>query len=198
MKKPMIMIAILMGLSVSAQAFTITNIGTVQSREYNELLDRMIKSDLKVWAGVDSQGYELVKFDIDGGLKNMGFALWKPKEGDDTTATLYGYEKWDFVLSKALEWGEIAQTNAVDHSAEIGDCSTVDIKCTAKFVSISNGDTVWVEFDMEDKDNQFYKAEPVVLLEDIRTLDNLFRVGAPAHWEKVRNQATKDKSNLFN
>jgi len=92
----------------------------------------------------------------------------------------------------------VAKTNQVDHSATIGDCSNNDIKCEARFTSISNGETVYVTFDLEDKDNQFYKAEPIIMLEDIRMMNDIFTKKVPAHWEKVTEQATKDTSNLFN
>ena len=197
MKKILITVAILAGLSVPAQAFTVTKIGTVQSAQHNDLVDRMIKSDLKVWAGVDPDGYELVRFDVNSGLKNLKIDLWRPKEGDRNANILYGYEKWDHIFTKALQWGQIAQTNSVDHTADLGDCSTVDAKCRARFVSISDGKTVYVRFDMQSKENQFYTAKPVIHLQDIKTLDNLFRIAAPDHWKTVRDKATRDTSKLF-
>ena len=197
MKKILITITILLGLSVPVQAFTITKIGTVQSAQHNEILDRMIKSDLKVWAGVDPDGYELVRFDVHSGIKNLKIDLWRFKDGDTKANIMYGYDKWDRIFTKALEWGQIAQTNSADHTAGLGDCSTVDVKCRARFVSISDGKTVYVRFDMESKKNQFYTAKPVILLQDIKALDNLFRIAAPNHWKTVRDKATRDTSKLF-
>ena len=197
-KKTLIALTIILGVMItSAQAFTITKIGTVESSEYNEIMDKFYKNDVTVWAGVDPDGFKYVKFNFDGGLKDLDFGLWQP---DDTevTSTLYGYLKWEKVLNKAIEWGEVAKTNQVDHSADIGDCSTADIKCKARFVSISNGKTIYVVFDMEDKDNQFYTADPVIKLVDIIKMNNMFTKQVPAHWERVKNKATKDTSDLFN
>ena len=189
------MILTVLFTTVTAQAFTITQVGTVQSAEYNEIMDKFYKAEVSVWAGVDPDGYKYVKFSFDGSLKDMDFGMWQP---DGTLNNLYGYLNWEKVLSKAIEWGDVAKKNQVDHSADIGDCSTNDIKCHASFVSISDGKTVYVRFDMEDKDNQFYKAEPIMMLEDIKLMNDIFSKKVPAHWEKVQNKATKDTSKLFN
>ena len=196
MKKLIIMTAILVGLSVSAQAFTIAKVGSVPSAEYNDLMDKFYKKEVGVWAGVDPDGYRFVKFNFDGGLKDLGVGLWQPT--DDTPSHLYGYLKLEGVLAKAIEWGDVAKTNQLDHSATIGDCSNNDIKCKARFTSISNGKTVYVTFELEDKENQFYNAEPIIMLEDIRMMNDIFTTKVPAHWKKVTEQATKDTSNLFN
>jgi len=196
MKKLILTMAILVGLSVSAQAFTITKVGSVKSAEYNDLMDKFYKKEVGVWAGVDPDGYHYVEFKFDGGLKDLEVGLWQPT--DDTPSSLYGYLKWEGVLAQAIEWGDVAKTNQVDHSATIGDCSNNDIKCKARFTSISNGKTVYVTFELEDKENQFYKAEPIIMLEDIRMMNDIFMTKVPAHWKKVRGQATKDTSNLFN
>ena len=197
MKKLISTIAILIGLSVSAQAGTqLYKVGNIEGGEWNELLNTSTETDIRVSAGIDPEGYKLVRIKVDGVFEDMNYNLWTNAQG--LAGDFSGYEEWLYVLTKALEWAEVAKSNGVDHRAEIGDCGTYDMKCTANFIAIKDGQSSAVKFFMESKKNKFYTAEPIVMIDQIAKLKTLITTGAENKFKELDSKPKVDKSKLFN
>jgi len=196
MKKAIMVLAFVLGAMTSANAFTITKMGEVPGYQHNEILNKMLKSDVKVYSGVDPDGYKLTSIWFDTGLKTLKMSLWYPVEGDSAVDEKE-YKNWKYIIDKSIEWGQVAMENKVDHSESLGDCSTYKVKCSAKFSAISEGTNSWVTFDIESKDNQFYKASKVIFISDMKTLNDLFNKKSPEHWKSIQAKPKVEKAGLF-
>ena len=193
-------------MSSAAQAFTIQKAVEVKAFQFNELLDRHLATEVKLWTGVDpetNKGY--VQIDIDAGLKtfNLGF-----NEGSKELAD------WKHMIDKTVEWSVVAATNKVDISKYYNDfdsekknydklynCSTSGTKCLSTFSSWSDGAKSTMHIDLEDKSNQFitFKGQiPVAEIIKLKaSLDNVEQLWADRRAELADKPKGEDKTALF-
>jgi hypothetical protein len=171
-------------------------VGNIEAGEWNEILNTSTETDIRVLAGIDPDGYKLIRIKVDGVIEDINYDLWTNAEG--LAGDFSGYKEWIHVLTKAMEWAEVAKSNGVDHRAEIGDCGTYEMKCTADFIAIKDGQSSAVKFYMESKENQFYKAEPIVMIDEIAKLKTLITTGADSKFNELNSKPKVDKSKLFN
>lgn len=196
MKKAILTAAALIAISTTAQAFTINKKVEVNAFQYNEILDKHLPTEMKVWTGVDpetNKGY--VEIHVDGGLQTfkMGF-----NEGDE------GLSNWKHMIDKTVEWSEVAKQNKVDiekfyndfdvdkkNYSSLYNCSSKSTKCYSKFSSWSDGARSTMYLNLQASHNEFIKFNGQVPIAEVvklkATMDNL-----ESYWQE-RRQELKNK-----
>ena len=96
-----------------------------------------------------------------------------------------------------MEWAGIARKNRVDHNENLDDCSTVDVRCSARFFAFRDGQEAGISFKFESKENQFYKSSPLMLLTDVRALKQILDKTGPAKLDELAQKPRVDTTNLF-
>ena len=189
MKKLLTLIALLVGISTMAQAYTIYSVGSITTLEWNDLLDRTIDQEATVYAGVDpaDKSKRSIEVHFDTGLTTLKMPLLH-EDGD--------YDNFIYILNKAIEWAEVARTNGVDHRGDIGGCGIrLQTHCRAKFVATSDGQTSMLFLDLESVENMFYTQEAFIPIEEVVRLKQLIEVDAEEKIEELSDK--KSTAGLF-
>jgi uncharacterized protein YeaC (DUF1315 family) len=185
--------ALLMGASKMANAFTIYKVGQVDIYQNNEILNKALAHDIKVYTGIDPDGHKLTQLQIDTGLKTLKVNLWQGEKE---------YETWMSLISKGTSWAKIAKENKVDYSKDLPDCSTYGVTCSVRFRSISNGENSALVFNIEDSENSFYDLKNAfIMAEDMSRLSVILTEKVPAKLsaieEDTKNKPKVNKDELF-
>jgi hypothetical protein len=188
LKKLIISILMVFAISTAAGAGTIYKVGSVKTSEKNELLNMHLPSDMLVYVGIDAAGNRLTQIRVDTGLELLKLNLW---------GSSAEYDRWQYIVDKTVEWAEIARKNRVDHNENLDDCSTVDVRCSARFFAFRDGQEAGISFKFESKENQFYKSSPLMLLTDVRALKQILDKTGPAKLDELAQKPRVDTTNLF-
>ena len=206
MKKTLTAIALATMIATSAQAFTIQKAVEVKAFQFNEILDRHLATEVKLWTGVNpetNKGY--VQIDIDAGLQTFKIGF---DEGSKELAV------WKHMIDKTVEWSVVAATNKVDISKYYNDfdlekknydklynCSASGVKCISTFSSWSDGAKSTMHIDLEDMSNQFitFKGQiPVAEVIKLKaSLDNVEQLWADRRSELADKPKGEEKTALF-
>ena len=210
MKKAILgtMVAGAIAISSAAQAFTIQKAVEVNAFQFNEILDRHLATDVKVYTGVNpetNKGY--VEFRIDGGLQTFEIGMY---EGSKELAN------WKHMIDKTVEWSVVAATNKVDIEkfyndykstpetntlAKLYNCSASGVKCISTFSSWSDGAKSTMHINLEDGSNQFitFKGQiPVAEVIKLKaSLDKLEQIWADRRAQLADKPKGEDKTALF-
>jgi len=161
-------------------AFNIYQVGnSVIAKEHNELLHRWIPRSFSVWVGVDQKKTEYLIFKADTGLKEAVVSVRYTKATRD---------KLGRMLTKALEWTEVARKNEADTSKGLGcfgddpsglcakDGNALDEnQMGLSFFAASRGQQTDLIIDIIDRENQFIKVTIYFELLQMRQLLDVAR-----------------------
>ena len=187
-------------MSSAAQAYTIYKVGTVNAYSYNELLNKHLKDEMKVWIGINDDGDKMIQFSLDGGLQTFTMQMYPNGNSKyPQIAPASQYENWMTIINKTIEWSNVAKENKVDYEKDFDKgCKTVGYKCLASFSAWSDGAKSTVHLDIEDSSNQFIDWKGQIPIAEIEKLKQIMTVGVPAKFEELdAKPVVANKDELF-
>lgn len=180
-----------------ALAFNIYRVGeAVQAREYNDVLKTWVDREFSIWVGVGSKKQPYLFFQGDTGL------------GDATVRVKYAPEirnKLEHILTKAIEWSQIAYSNEADASKGLGClgwdrhklCEEYSSPFGANqisftFYAANSGKQTDLVVDITDRNNRFDKATLHIDLKGMTTLLGSVKA-IDSSLERAREKAIKQE-----
>ncbi len=160
-----------------ANAFNIYMVGeTISARSYVDVLKKWTNRDFSIWVGVNN-GQKIIFFRGETGLKDASVNVY------------YGYgiqQKIEKIVSKSIEWSDIAKKNNADTSKGLG-CLGYDRyehceedgsaykenQIGFRFFSANKGKQTDLVISIVDADNQFIKESLYLNLAAMKKLKKI-------------------------
>ena len=152
MFKKLLSILVLTTVSFFSNAYTLSYVGTIEAKKYNDVWEQYFDADIIVYAGSNGQTSNIrLVFDMSFDKYNYDFVF----NGVDPSV-FSEYQTFLKHLTKASDWAKIAQDNNANTSKDIGSCNVEGTKCKVSFQSSNRGKNIvtkiWIK---EDEDFTF-------------------------------------------